>query len=128
MENIDYTVETEKSFTAAVDSVVRETEAVGFRVLHIHNVQETLSKKNFASEPLNIIEVCNAQNAFDAIQKNISLALFLPCKINVFVKNKKVYISALRPLTIKNIFPDLDTGNLFEQVEQKIEEIVDRAK
>ncbi|MBI5614548.1 DUF302 domain-containing protein [Candidatus Gottesmanbacteria bacterium] len=128
MNDFIYTVETQKSFDMAVDTVVNETEKVDFRVLYIHDVQETLSKKGLSINSLKIIEICNAKNAFEAIQQNISLSLMLPCKINVYEKDGKVYISALRPKIIKEIFPDTDIDHLISEVDDKVKKIVDGAK
>ncbi len=126
--DIDYTVQTNKSFDEAVESIALETEKAGFRVLHIHDVQDTLSKKGFTIEPLKIIEICNAKNAYEALQKNISLALMLPCKINVYEKNGMVSLSALRPTVMKNVFPDMDMTDLITEVDERMKEIVDKAK
>ncbi len=123
---IDYTVQTDKSFDEAVESVSAETAKVGFRVLYIHDVQQTLDEKGFKIEPLKIIEICNAKNAFNAITKDINLALCLPCKINVYVKSGKTYISGMRPALMKEIFKNID--DLVDKVEKAIITIVDNAK
>ncbi len=128
MENIDYTVNTSKSFDAAVKSVVSETEKAGFRVLYTHDIKETLGKKGFEIEPLKIIEICNAGNAYNAVQKDIRLALCLPCKINVYTKDGKTVISGMRPILIKTAFPDLEMGSLIQEVDTKIRAIVDKAR
>ncbi len=123
---IDYTVQTKKSFDETVEDVSAETAKVGFRVLYIHDVQQTLNEKGFKIEPLKIIEICNAKNAFNAITKDINLALCLPCKINVYVKNGKTYISGMRPALMKEIFINID--DLVDEVEKAIKTIVDNAK
>jgi len=51
----DYTVETNKSFDQAVASVEAETAGAGFKVLYVHDVQQTLKAKNFEIEPFKII-------------------------------------------------------------------------
>ncbi len=125
--NIDYTVSTKKSFDKAVEDVVTETEKAGFKVLHIHNIQETLDKKGYKVEPLKIIEICNAANAYQAIQKDIKLALCLPCKINVYEKRGKIYISGMMPLIIKRVFPQLKLGGFIEKISKFIKKIVNNA-
>jgi len=128
MKDLVYTVTTNKNFKAAVDSVVHETDVAGFRVLHIHDVQETLSKKDLSIEPLKIIEICNAKNAYSVIQKDINLALILPCKINVYVKGGQVFISALRPLMMSKLYPDDGLDDLVAEVDEKLKIIVEQAK
>ncbi len=122
---IDYTKLSSKPFEDAVNSVIRETAKAGFRVLYIHDVKETLGKKNFIIEPLKIIEICNAKNAFKVIQKDINIALCLPCKINVYRKAGKTYISGMRPIIIKEIFKKID--DLADEIEKVISSIVDNS-
>lgn len=126
--DIDYTIPTDKSFVEAVASIVSETKRVGFKVLHVHDVKETLSQKGFEIEPLKIIEICNAKNAYHAIQKDIRLGLCLPCKINVYVKSGKTYISGMRPVLMEKIFPRLDVRELVNEVDKVIKEIINKAK
>lgn len=128
MDTFEYTVSTKKNFDFAVDAIVNETEKAGFRVLYIHDVQDTLFKKGFTIKPLKIVEICNAKNAYAAIEKNIALALILPCKINVYLKGGKVFISALRPTVIKEIFPTHDIDYLLTEVDEKMKIIVENSK
>lgn len=123
---IDYTKSSSKPFKDAVNSVIEETVKVGFRVLYVHDVKETLGKKGFEIEPLKIIEICNAKNAFNAITKDINLALCLPCKINVYTKDGKIFISGMRPVIMKEIFKNID--DLVDEVEKAIKTIVDNSK
>ncbi|KKS86126.1 MAG: hypothetical protein UV59_C0002G0001, partial [Candidatus Gottesmanbacteria bacterium GW2011_GWA1_43_11] len=95
--DFDYTVTTKKSFDEAVTSVEKETKNAGFKVLHIHDVTATLKEKGFEIEPFKIIEVCNAKSAYAVLQADIKIGLCLPCKINVYLKDGKTYISGMRP-------------------------------
>lgn len=128
MDNFELTVITKKDFISTVDSVVRETEKAGFRVLYIHDVQETLSKKGFTIEPLKIIEICNAKNAYDVLQKDLRMGLLLPCKINVYQKEGETYISGMKPSVMKSIFKGMDLEELFKKVEEVIDIIINKAK
>jgi len=126
--NFDYTVTTEKSFDEAVTSVEKETKNAGFRVLHIHDVTATLKEKNFEIEPFKIIEVCNAKSAYAVLQADIKIGLCLPCKINVYRKDGKTYISGMRPVILPQFFPEADLGNLPVEVDEIIRGIIDRSK
>lgn len=128
MDNFEFTVETKKDFISTVDSVVRETEKAGFRVLYVHDVQETLSKKGFTIEPLKIIEICNAKNAYDVLQKDLRMGLLLPCKINVYQKEGVTYISGMKPSVMKSIFKGMDLEELFKKVEEVVDIIINKAK
>ena len=122
--DFDYTVTTKKSFDEAVTSVEKETKNVGFKVLHIHDVTATLKEKGFEIEPLKIIEVCNAKSAYAVLQADIKIGLCLPCKINVYLKDGRTYISGMRPIILPQFFPQANLGNLPVEVDEIIRAIV----
>ena len=126
--NFDYTVSTKKSFDEAVRSVEEETKKVGFRVLYIHDVSATLKEKNFQIEPFKIIEICNAKSAYAVLKADIKIGLCLPCKINVYVKDKQTFISGMRPVILSQFFPKANLGNLPTEVDAIIKGIIDRSK
>jgi len=124
----DYTVTTEKSFDEAVAAVEQETKRAGFRVLYIHNVSATLKEKNFRIEPFKIIEICNAKSAYAVLQADIKIGLCLPCKINVYIKNKQTIISGMRPIILSQFFPNANLGNLPAEVDQIIQNIINDSR
>ena len=126
--DFDYTVITEKSFNEAVDAVEQETKSAGFRVLYIHDVAATLKEKSFNIEPFKIIEVCNAKSAYAVLQADVKIGLCLPCKINVYQKSGKTYISGMRPVILSQFFPKANLGNLPTEVDTIIRGIIDRSK
>lgn len=128
MNNFEFTVTTKKSFDEAVRSVEKEAEKAGFRVLYIHDVTATLAEKNFQIEPLKIIEICNAKSAYAVLQADIKIGLCLPCKINVYQKEGQIYISGMRPIILSQFFPKANLGNLPIEVDQIIQNIINKAK
>lgn len=128
MNNFEYTVTTKKSFIDAVRSVEKETKRAGFRILYIHDVAATLAEKNFQVEPFKIIEICNAKSAYTALRADIKIGLCLPCKINVYQKDGKTYISGMRPTILSQFFPNANLGNLPTEVDSIIRGIIDRSK
>lgn len=128
MNNFDYTVTTKKSFAEAVKSVSEETKKAGFRVLYIHDVAVTLAEKNFQIEPFKIIEICNAKSAYTVLKADIKIGLCLPCKINVYIKDGQTFISGMRPIILSQFFPKADLGNLSKEIDQIIQNIINKAK
>ena len=124
----DYTVRTEKSFDGAVKAVQEKTERAGFKVLHIHDVTTTLIEKGFHIEPFKIIEICNAKSAYMVLQADIKIGLCLPCKINVYQKEGKTFISGMRPIVLPQFFPNANLGNLPIEVDEIIRGIIDKSK
>ena len=126
--DFDYTVTTNKSFDEVVTSVGKETKNAGFKVLYIHDVTATLKEKGFEIEPFKIIEVCNAKSAYAVLQADMKIGLCLPCKINVYLKDGKTYISGMRPVILPQFFPQANLGNLPVEVDEIIRGIIDRSK
>ncbi len=126
--DFDYTVTTEKPFDEAVKAVEQETKNAGFKVLYIHNVTETLKEKGFDIEPLKIIEICNAKSAHTVLKADIKIGLCLPCKINVYQKDGKTYISGMRPIVLPQFFPKANLGNLPTEVDTIIREVINKSK
>lgn len=128
MTQVEYTVETEKSFDEAVKAVEERSAAKGFGVLHTHDVAATLAAKGFRREPLKLIEICNAPYANQALQKDIRLALMLPCPISVYTERGKTFISTFRPSAIPSLFPKAAVESIAAEVEKVVLEIVNEAK
>ena len=122
-----YSVTTTKSFEETVKSVEEQTQANGFRVLYIHDVQETLAEKNFNIEPLKILEVCNAKFASNALDIDLVVSLLMPCKINVYSAEGKIVISTIRPTSLVSIFNKQELRNFAEEVEEILIAIIDQS-
>ncbi len=126
--NFDYTVTTEKPFDETVKAVEEQTKIAGFRVLYIHDVAAALAEKNFQIEPFKIIEICNAKSAYTVLKADIKIGLCLPCKINVYQKDGKIFISGMRPTVLPQFFPHADLGNLPVEIDAIIKGIIDKSK
>jgi len=128
MKNFQYTVNSNKPFEAAVSAVEQKTSEKGFRVLHTHDVAATLAEKGFTREPLTIIEICNARYANEVLNKDVSVALMLPCPIAVYSKDGKTLISTMRPSALADFYPDSGIEDIAAKVEKTVLEIVNEAK
>jgi len=126
--DFDYTQTTLKSFDLAVKSVEDEIAKAGMRVLHIHDVQKTLMEKGFERNSFKIVEFCNAKYANDFLNADIKIGLCLPCKINVYVKDGQTFISGMRPNILSQFFPDADLGDKPQEIDKKIQDIINNAK
>ena len=128
MRDFKYTVQTNRSFDDTVAAVERKTAEKGFRVLHVHDVAATLGEKGFNREPLKIIEICNARYAHEALQKDVSTALMLPCPISVYSEGGNTYISTLLPSMMVEMFPDKGIGPVAAKVEETVLQIVNEVR
>ncbi|MEK7501311.1 MAG: DUF302 domain-containing protein [Patescibacteria group bacterium] len=124
----DYTTITTKTFDEAVQSVQEEITKSSMRVLYVHDVQETLGEKGFGREPFKIVEFCNAKFANEFLNKDIKIGLCLPCKINVYTKDRQTFISGMRPIVLSQFFPQADLGERPKEIDQIIHNIINNAK
>jgi uncharacterized protein (DUF302 family) len=128
VRTFEKTVNTQRSFDDAVAAIEKKSAEKGFRVLHTHDVAATLREKGFAREPLKIIEICNAKYASQVLDKDVKLALMLPCPISVYIQDGKTYISTLLPTSIVEFFPQAGIEKTAAEVEKAVLGIVDEAK
>ena len=98
------------------------------RVLHVHDVQKTLAEKGFERDSFKIIEFCNAKYASEFLNTDIKIGLCMPCKINVYVKDRQTFISAMRPIILPQFFPQADLGDKPKEIDQIIQNIVNSVK
>jgi len=128
MNKFEYTVTTNKTFPEAVEAVEKKTAEMGFRVLHTHDFAATLAEKGFPREPLKLVEICNAKYASRVLEKDVKLALMLPCPISVYVQGGKTHISTLLPTSIAHFFPNAGIEGIAAEVETAVLNIVDAAR
>lgn len=122
----DYTVETSKSVAAATASVQEKAEEKGFTVLGVHDLEAIFGRKGFRHLPVRVVEMCNEEFGSHLLGVDPMMALMMPCKIGVYAKNGKTYISALRPRALGDYFPQMEP--LAKQGDSIICSIVEQAK
>ena len=128
MSNFQHTVQTARSFEDAVKSVEQKSAEKGFRVLYTHNFAATLAEKGFAREPLKVVEICNASYANEVLQKDVNIAVMLPCPIAVYTKDGGTFISTMRPSAITDFYPDSGIKDIAAAVEKTVLEIVNESR
>lgn len=127
MKSFLHTVDTAKSFEAAVEAVEAKVAEYNFRVLNTYDVAATLTEQGFPRSPLKIIEVCNARFASEALDKDINVALMLPCPIAVYTEAGKTFISTMRPSAMVALCPASGLERIAAEVERVVLQIVDEA-
>lgn len=127
MKSFLHTVDTQKSFEAAVEAVDAKVAEKNFRVVNTYDVAATLTEQGFPRSPLKIIEVCNARLASEALDKDINVALMLPCPIAVYTEGGKTFISTMRPSALVALCPASGLEQIAAEVERVVLQIVDEA-
>jgi len=128
MSELDYTIESSKTFEEVSKRLEAKTPEHKFRVLAVHDVKETLAEKGFEIKPLRIYEVCNAGFAFKALSKDKRAAMFMPCKIVVRQEENKTVITLVRPSMISKMLPGSGLEELAGSVETQLIKLVDEIK
>jgi len=124
---LEYKATSDRSFDEVVADVEKLSAEKQFRVLHVHDIQANLAEKGLQREPLKIIEICNGKFAHEALQANIAVSIFLPCKINVYSENGKTKILAMRPAAMAEMIPHSGLEKLAKEIDRIIIDIVDGA-
>lgn len=117
--------ETDKPFDRVVADLQEQSAANSFRVLAVHDVRATLAEKGFQRDPLTIIEICNAGFAHQALQKDIDVALFMPCRFVVYTDSGKTHVSLSRPSMIAGMLPGSGLEDLAGEVEQTLRKVAE---
>lgn len=125
IEELGYRLESEKAFDTVCGNLERETANNQFRVLHIHDVQATLAEKGLKREPLKIIEVCNAGFANDALNKEVGVAMFMPCKFVVHIEGGRTVVTLARPMMISQMLPEAGLDKLAADVESTLRKVME---
>ena len=120
-----YTVETNRPFAEVAAAIEDNTAKNKFRVLAVHDVQETLAEKGIERNPLKIIEVCNAKFAHEALGKNPEVALFMPCRIAVYGEEHKTIVKLAKPPMIALMMPEAGLNDLANGVEATLKKVVE---
>lgn len=127
--DFDYTIQTQKTFDVAVADVQTQISANGFRVLYVHDVQKDIAEKGFKIEPFKIIELCNAKYATQFLNAEMKIGLCMPCKINVYQKDGRIYISTMQPgIIFPQFFPHANLGDAPAEIDKILRDIIDASK
>jgi len=125
MQDLSYTLESKKSFDEVVANLEKQIPEHQFRVLAVHNVQETLAEKGLERAPLKIIELCNAKFAHTALQASPDVALFMPCRYAVYGEKDRTVVKLNRPSMIAQMMPGAGLDDLANGVEDTLKKIME---
>ena len=125
-ETLAYTLTSNRPFDQVVANLEKTVPEYQFRVLHVHDVQATLAEKGLQRGALKIIEVCNAKFAHQALQKDMNVALFMPCRFTVYPEGGKTVVSLGRPTLISQMMPEAGLDTLAQEVEAILIQVMEK--
>jgi len=125
-----YIVETQKSFDQAAIDLDAAVKRLGFGVLHVHDLGNTLRSKGIAfEEQCKVFEVCNPVQAAKVLSTDMYLNMALPCRISVFTDKGKTKIGLIKPVAMLDaLSQDAGLVEVAREVEEKTIAMVDEAK
>lgn len=109
-------------FTKAVAKVTDELKKEGFGIITSIDMKETLKKKiNVDFRNYIILGACNPQFAYEALQEEDKLGVFLPC--NVIVQehdNGAVEVSVVNPEEMMQSVDDLKLRTFATEIKESL--------
>ena len=124
-----YVVDTDKPFEQAAGDLESSVTSLGFRVLHVHDLGETLRSKGIDfTEHCRVFEVCNPVQAGKVLSTDMRLNMALPCRISVYTDAGSVKIGLIKPVQmLSSLSDDPALLEVAREVEEKTIEMVDKA-
>ena len=124
-----YVVDTNKSFEQASSDLETSVDSLGFKVLHIHDLGQTLRGKGIDfPEQCRVFEVCNPVQAAKVLSADMRLNMALPCRISVYSEDGSVKIGLIKPVQmLSSLSQDPVLLEVAREVEEKTMEMVDKA-
>ncbi len=124
-----YIVNSPKSFEDASAALEAQVKQLGFGVLHIHDLGNTLRSKGVDfKEQCRVFEVCNPVQAARVLDVDMRLNMALPCRISVFSEKGATRIGLIRPADmLAALSDDPQLRAVAQEVEAKTKQMVDNA-
>lgn len=124
-----YVVDTNKTFEQASSDLETSVDSLGFKVLHIHDLGQTLRGKGIDfPEQCRVFEVCNPVQAAKVLSADMRLNMALPCRISVYSEDGSVKIGLIKPVQmLSSLSQDPALLEVAREVEEKTMEMVDTA-
>lgn len=127
--DINYKVQTNKSFEMAIEDLKKSLGNHNFGVLWELNFKDKLKEKGVDFDKnFKVLEVCNPVQAKEVLEKNIEVGYFLPCKMVVYEDDGSVFIGMPKPTSLIGMIENDDLLNIAKEVESELKTAIDNAK
>lgn len=117
-----------KSFDEVIEQVTLELKKEGFGILTEIDLQETLKKKlDVDFKKYKILGACNPHFAYQALQNEDKIGVFLPC--NVVVEEREqggVEVAVVDPIASMISVKNESLGAIAIEIQQKLKKVMDQ--
>jgi uncharacterized protein (DUF302 family) len=131
MENVKkyaFSTVLDTSYEDAVSKVTNALKEEGFGVLTEIDVKSTLKKKlDVDFRKYVILGACNPPYAYRTLQTDLDVGLLLPCNVIVYeTDDKKVYVSAINPVSALEVIKSERLRKIATEVSEKLKKVIER--
>ncbi len=121
-----YTKQLDISFVEAIEKTKKQLDLEGFGIMTEIDVKATLKKKlDVDFDNYLILGVCNPESAYQVLQVEREIGLFLPCNVIVYERDGKVYVSAMLPSAAMGMIGNPELEEVGMLVEEKLKKVID---
>jgi len=100
----------------------------GFGVLAVHDLREKLAAKELdLGRECRVFEVCDPFQAKKVLDRDVSTANALPCRIAVYEEDGVPQVTMLRPTLLLGLFGQPELGPIAQEVEDAMVRIIEAA-
>jgi len=127
--DINYKVETKKSFSKVVEDLKISLSNYSFGVLWELDFKDKFKEKNLDfDKSFKVLEVCNPVKAKQVLEEDIEVGYFLPCKIVVYEDNNSIYIGMPKPTALIGLLENNNLSKIALEVETDLKSAINDAK
>jgi uncharacterized protein (DUF302 family) len=125
-----YIVESDKSFYEATVDLEPVIQRLGFVILHVHDLGDTLRRKDSEfDDDCKVFEICNYRQFEKLLAIDMRLSTALPWRISVFTENGATRIGLIRPAPmLAALGENAGLSRLAKAIEEKLIQIVDESR
>ena len=125
-----YIVESDKSFYEATFDLEPVIQRLGFVILHVHDLGNTLRRKDSEfDDDCKVFEICNYRQFEKLLAIDMRLSTALPWRISVFTENGATRIGLIRPAPmLAALGENAGLSWLAKAIEEKLIQIVDESR
>lgn len=115
------------SFDSAIEKVTQELQKEGFGILTEIDAAATIKKKlNLDMPAYRILGACNPSFAHQALEKEPSIGLLLPCNVVVRIDtNENVHVEFMDPVTLMQFVSNPELIELSQEVKKRLERVME---
>ena len=98
MEQFFFEKKSKFSFNKTITEFTNIVQEGGWKVVYVHDLQETMARNNKEVLPVKVLELCSPSHAYSILGKDEwrTFSSMMPCRISIYEKSDgKTYVSQM---------------------------------